>query len=176
MQIGTRGPIVSLKWNDESAKKAWHVKFCSSSLSQGEIEAQWAIGRGNRRDADSRAADYRYGKEKKVTREEGRGEEKEERSVHTQSNSRIWFCYSVNYTPWTWASLQSTRVMRIIALRFLARRHFREGGGKGGPPFNIHPSVRAGAFFDSFRWFNSRCSALRPIPPPDFRRKISRDD
>lgn len=133
MQIGTRGPIVSLKWNDESAKKAWHVKFCSSSLSQGEIEAQWAIGRGNRRDADSRAADYRYGKEKKVTREEGRGEEKEERSVHTQSNSRIWFCYSVNYTPWTWASLQSTRVMRIIALRFLARRHFREGGERGGP-------------------------------------------
>lgn len=61
------------------------------------------------------------------------GKEKEERSVHTQSNSRIWFCYSVNYTPWTWASLQSTRVMRIIALRFLARRHFREGGERGGP-------------------------------------------
>lgn len=24
---------MSLEWNDESAKKAWHVKFCSSSLS-----------------------------------------------------------------------------------------------------------------------------------------------
>lgn len=56
--------------------------------------------------------------------------------------------------------------MRIIALRFLARRHFRGG------PFNIHPSVRAGAFFDSFRWFNSRCSALRPIPRQIFVEKF----
>lgn len=88
MQIGTRGPIVSLKWNDESAKKAWHVKFCSSSLSQGEIEAQWAIGRGNRRDADSRAADYRYGKEKKVTREEGGGR-KRRREACTRSQTVV---------------------------------------------------------------------------------------
>lgn len=89
MQIGTRGPIVSLKWNDESAKKAWHVKFCSSSLSQGEIEAQWAIGRGNRRDADSRAADYRYGKEKKVTREEGGEGKGGEKRAHAVKQSYL---------------------------------------------------------------------------------------
>lgn len=57
------------------------VLSLSLSFSQGEIETQWTIGRGNRRDVDSRAVDYRYEEERRrLEGVEGKRREGEKRA------------------------------------------------------------------------------------------------